>query len=331
MAQYEDKLERRRLTSRGKAGEWPRFKRMFSACMDELGLADAMTNKYAPDGAVIPVPGVADPEEPISSRTRRATMLRELEAREDWEGLNAAQRTAARQQVALEATEAANEDRKRVNRKLYNQLATACDGDAYHKLNGVPEFDGYEAWKALKRAYQQPTELRLTTLHQQLMTQEIGDKMDPEEYFSGVSDTLAELRENNIIIDENTMKRVVLANLTGKYARIQELFMYGYYGPEGYTMEMLKEKIRDCHQASLLQKGAAGSRRLHEGHFSGMPEGRSEGGGSRGGGNNNRFEGRGSGGGCGGGSGGRVGRSGGRGGRSTASNGNGLGSWSSTR
>ena len=128
MSQYEDKLERRRLTFKDKPGEWPRFKRMFSAVMDEVGLSDAMKNKCAPDGAVIPVPGVEDPDEPVSSRTRRSKMLREREAADDWEGLTATQRQAARVQVNEEATEAANEDRKRANHKLYNQLATACDG-----------------------------------------------------------------------------------------------------------------------------------------------------------------------------------------------------------
>jgi hypothetical protein len=230
MSQYEDKVERRRLIFKGRPGEWPRFKRMFSAVMDEIGLSDAMEHKYAPDGAIIAVAGAEEPDEPVAFRTRRATMRRELEEGDGFAALAPADQQAARARVNAEATVAANEDRRKANHKLYNQLATACDGEAYYKLSGVPKYDGFEAWKALKKAYQQPTEIRLTTLHQQLMTQKLGDKMDPSEYFSGVADILDELRENNIIVDDNTMKRVMLANLTGKYERIKEFFMYGYFG-----------------------------------------------------------------------------------------------------
>jgi hypothetical protein len=162
MAQYEDKLERRRLTFHCKPGEWPWFKRMFTACMDEVCLSDATKNKYAPDGAIITVAGVADPDEPVTFRTRRATkQLRELEEGDGFAAQPAAQQAAAQARVDAEATTAANEDRRKVN----------------HKLSGVREFDGFEAWKALKNAYQQPTEIRLTTLHQELMTQQLGAKL----------------------------------------------------------------------------------------------------------------------------------------------------------
>ena len=146
MAQFEEKLERRRLTFQGKPSEWPRFRRTFAAVMDELNLADAMETKYSPEGALLPgAPGEAVPVQPLAYRTRRATMLRELEAGDDFSTLTNAQKAAARQRVGQEATEADNEDRKRANRRLYNQLVPACVGEAYNKLNGVLQHDGYEA------------------------------------------------------------------------------------------------------------------------------------------------------------------------------------------
>ena len=241
MAQFEEKLERRRLTFQGKPSEWPRFRRQFEAVMDELELTDAMETKYAPSGAIIPGgPGDEEQVEPVAHRTRRATMLRELEQEPDWADLDAQQKAAARARVRKEETEAADEDRKRANRRLYNQLVAICVGEAYNKLNGVPRYDGFEAWRALKRAYQNPTELRLTTLQQQLMIRTIGDKDDPEAYFAAVADTLTELEENNILIDENQMKRIMLANLGGKYMKVKDLFMYGLHGPEGYSLAQLK-------------------------------------------------------------------------------------------
>ena len=268
MAQYENNMQRKKLHFTGQPDDWPLFRRQFGAVMSELGLTDAMNNKYTNEGIRIPdaagAPAGPAPVEPVAHRTRRQQMLNALEQGQEFLAMDAAARAEAQARVAAAAEEAVRADRLAANLRLYNQLTLACAAEAANPFADVEEGDGYEAWKAMKRVYQNPSEQRLTALQKEIMTRVLGDNEDPEVYFAANANALLELRDNNIVIDNNTLKRIMLSNLTGKYIDVKKHVMYG---PAGWTIQELKDKIRDCHQQSKLEEGTA---HRHAGLYNGI-------------------------------------------------------------
>ena len=77
--------------------------------MSELGLTDAMNNKYTNEGIRIPdaagAPAGPAPVEPVAHRTRRQQMLNALEQGQEFLAMDAAARAEAQARVAAAAEE----------------------------------------------------------------------------------------------------------------------------------------------------------------------------------------------------------------------------------
>ena len=110
MAQYENNMQRKKLHFTGQPDDWPLFRRQFGAVMSELGLTDAMNNKYTNEGIRIPdaagAPAGPAPVEPVAHRTRHQQMLNALEQGQEFLAIDAAARAEAQARVAAAAEEA---------------------------------------------------------------------------------------------------------------------------------------------------------------------------------------------------------------------------------
>ncbi len=188
--------------------------------------------------------GVAEPQ-PISQERldNIATRAQNLEL------------VAIDEEVRREAERRLYKMRVANNRKVYNYLIEACEGPAMNSLAGVPEGDGFAAWRALKQTFQVPSELRTTVLHHGLFNRRLGNGENPEAYFAVIAETLMELREAGMEVDEENLKHTMIYNMGSKYNVVRDQLLYSY---APYTINDLKEKIRACHLASQLQRGHQG-------------------------------------------------------------------------
>ena len=69
---------------------------------------------------------------------------------------------------------------------IYIYLAHACVKKAQKQLVRVPRQDGYKAWEALCRANQSPDQQRLSNLQREVMTKELSNRDDPDDYFAAI-------------------------------------------------------------------------------------------------------------------------------------------------
>ena len=77
--------------------------------------------------------------------------------------------------------------------------------------------DGVGAWRALVAKYEQKGEVRVSTLHDQLINSTMPEDKDPEGYFLGMEDLQQRLDEMNVNISDATLKAIVIAKLPPSY------------------------------------------------------------------------------------------------------------------
>ncbi|CAM9847312.1 unnamed protein product, partial [Phaeothamnion confervicola] len=103
-------------------------------------------------------------------------------------------------------------------------------------------------------------------MRKQLSHQGIGNSEDPEMYFAGIEDMRAELADAGDPVSDEALKRLIVSNLSGKYEIVQQTLLLGM---TPYTLAELKDKIRACHQASLLKKHAVDASVNYSGYSGG--------------------------------------------------------------
>ena len=125
---------------------------------------------------------------------------------------------------AARPTNAGAEQRKwdKTNRNIYARLILRTAGTPLglvkqHKA----ERDGLEAWKALLAKYEQKGEVKMSSLHEQLINTSMKASEDPESYFLKLEEIREKLKELDVTIEDNTLKGIATARMPSEYAPLR--------------------------------------------------------------------------------------------------------------
>lgn len=107
--------------------------------------------------------------------------------------------------------------------------------------------DGVGAWRALLEKYEQKGEVRVSTLHDQLINSTMPEGKDPEGYFLDMEDLQQRLKELKVDISDATLKAIVTAKLPRSYESLRAVLDT----MKDLSYDDLKDHVRAFHDRKV--------------------------------------------------------------------------------
>lgn len=108
------------------------------------------------------------------------------------------------------------------SRSVYSRLVLYTSGTPlgivkqHHK-----DRDGVKAWTALVDKYEQKGEVKISALHEQLITAVMYNGEDPEEFFLRLEELQRQLKELNVTVEDSMLKGIVTAKMPEEYMSLR--------------------------------------------------------------------------------------------------------------
>ena len=118
--------------------------------------------------------------------------------------------------------------------------------------------DGAAAWRALIEKYEQKGEVKMATLHSELINAEMVPLEDPEAYFLKLEDLQLRLKELNVVVEDATLKGIVTAKLSDDYAPLRTVIDT----MPNVTYDGLKDHVRNYYVRSIAARAAENEKNM---------------------------------------------------------------------